>query len=367
MGASVAYFLTELGGRVLIVDRSAPGSEASAATAGTLAVQNKHLPAIPLVLRALDLWKGLSDRLGSEVEYERRGGFRVAHSDADVAKLEEGVRAQKALGVPVEMVYPPELRREAPYLSSGISAASYCPLDGMVNPFATTRALLRAARRRGALLWGNCPVERIEVRSDEEFLVHTARGAVRCNGVVLAAGAWNRDLAAGAGFNLPLNADVLQVVITDFGPPLFPHIVTHVRGNLTVKQQRATGKILIGGAWRGEGDPATGVKRVRRESLVGNLKWATETIPGIARTRLLRAWVGFEGRTPDKLLISGSLGPRNLHILGCAAGGFTLSVIAGKLAAEALVRGETEIGREFGVERFLGGSPHPETLAKESS
>jgi glycine/D-amino acid oxidase-like deaminating enzyme len=161
------------------------------------------------------------------------------------------------------------------------------------------------------------------------------------------------------GVELPLTTEILQVVITDFGPPLFPHIVTHVRGNLTLKQQKVTGKILIGGAWRGEGDLAGGVKRVRRESLVGNLKWATETIPGIARTSVLRAWVGFEGRTPDKLLMTGSIGPRRLHVLGCAAGGFTLSVIAGKLAAETMMNVDGDVAETFDVGRLLRDSPEP--------
>ena len=357
MGASVAFHLSERGVEVVLVEKSIPGSEASGATAGTLGIQNKKLAVIPMALRALDLWQGLSERLGADVEYEVRGGFRVGHGDEDGAKLEEAVTAQRALGVDAEMVYPPQLLKEAPYLSPSVSAATYCARDGMASPFATLRAFLKAAARRGAILWAPCRVTGVEVRGDRAFVVETDRGGIRCSTVIAAAGAWNLDVARMIGVELPLQTELLQAIISDFGPPVFPHIITHVRGNLTMKQQRVSGKILIGGAWPGEGDPQTGRKMVRRDSLVGNLKWATETIPAIARTRLLRSWVGFEGRTPDRMLLSGVLGPAGFYILGCAGGGFTLSPIAGQLAADYVTLGAPTIPcADMDVQRFLGAA-----------
>jgi glycine/D-amino acid oxidase-like deaminating enzyme len=121
-----------------------------------------------------------------------------------------------------------------------------------------------------------------------------------------------------------------------------------------LKQQKTTGKIILGGGWPGEGDPESGVKRVTRESLVGHLRWITKAVPGIGQRNLLRSWVGFEGRTPDKLLISGGLGPAGLFVLGCAAGGFTLCPIAGQIAADHVLTGRTPIAdQRIHVERFM--------------
>jgi glycine/D-amino acid oxidase-like deaminating enzyme len=170
-----------------------------------------------------------------------------------------------------------------------------------------------------------------------------------------------------AGVALPIATELLQVLIADSGPPLFPHIVTHIRGNLTLKQQRPSGKILIGGAWKGEGNRETGVKRIRRESLLGNLRWASETIPAVARTRVMRGWVGFEGRSPDKLLMCGPVGsPAGFHVLGVAAGGFTLSPVAGLIAAEYIATGHTTVHCEpFHVRRFLGAAAARPPLPNE--
>jgi glycine/D-amino acid oxidase-like deaminating enzyme len=336
--------------------------QASGANAGTLAVQNKKLEVVPLVSRSIDLWETLSERLEMDVEYEQRGGFRVAHTDDDGEALERAVRDQRAQGVSVEMVYPPRLFEEAPYLNRNIKAASFCPRDGMANPLTTTRAFLTAARRRGARLWQHAAVTGIEVHGDRDFTVHCERGAVRCPSVIIAAGTWIDKLARMVGVNLPITTVVMQVSITTPGPPLFRHIVTHVRGNLTLKQQKTTGKIILGGGWPGEGDPESGVKRVKRDSLMGHLRWITETIPDIAQRDLLRSWVGFEGRTPDKLLLSGKLGPDGLYVLGCSAGGFTLAPIAGQIAADCVLGGSTQVAdRRFHVERFI--TPSIQTTA----
>ena len=174
--------------------------------------------------------------------------------------------------------------------------------------------------------------------------------------MIAAAGALNVDpYARMLGIALPIRAELLQALLTDVAPPVFPHVVTHACGNLTLKQQRGSGNILIGGAWPGDGDPRSRQKRVRPESLRGNVEWAGETIPAIAHTRLLRSWVGFEGRTPDRRLLCGPLGPRGASAcLGCAAGGFTLAPIAGQIAAEFVVFGKPRIScDELNVQRFL--------------
>jgi glycine/D-amino acid oxidase-like deaminating enzyme len=356
LGASAALHLAERGLDVLLLDRSEAGLEASGANAGTLAVQNKQLAAIPFAMRAVKEWQGLGERLGMDVEYEKRGGFRVAHSEDDVKKLEASVAAQRSVGAPVEMVYPPRLFSEAPYLDPQVRAASYCPEDGMANPLAAARAFLRAARAAGARIVTQCGVRQVRPLGDHQFVLETVQGPIRCQTVLAAAGAWIGDVARTMGVVLPITSEVLQALITDFGDAIFPHVVTHVRGDLTLKQQRRTGKVLIGGAWNGEGDRGSGTKRLRRENIVGNLRRAVDTVPAIRGTRLLRAWVGFEGRTPDKLFVAGSVGrPRGFHVLGCASGGFTMSPMAGWLAAEHITGGPGAAEwKRFDVDRFLG-------------
>lgn len=358
MGLSLAWELVRRGRRVICFDRSAPGREASAATAGTLAVQNKPLGSVPLTLLALRMWRDLSRELGFDVEYEVRGGIRVAHTDDDIDRLTRSAAAQQSAGATVELVEPPKLFALAPYLSQSIRLGAYCPDDGMANPFAAVRGLVRACRAAGVQFEFQRPVERVFVSPDGNIRIQAGTLTIETPAAVLASGAWIRTLVESLRIILPVATRVQQVLITDGGPDLLPHIVTHVRGNLTLKQQAMSGKVLIGGGWTGIGDETSGVRRLARGSIVGNARAAIGTVPALAGRRLLRAWTGFEGRTPDKLPLIGPLpGIRNLHLLGCASGGLTLAPACGHLLAQRLTDQRTDLPLDaFSPERcFPGG------------
>ncbi len=373
MGLSAAWELSKRGVRVVCVDRSRPGGEASGSTAGTLAIQNKRLGAISLALEGVRRWKVLGEELGRDVEYEQRGGYRVAHTSEEVGKLEEAVDALCVLGARVEMVHPPKLFELAPYLSREVQAASYCADDGMADPFLAIRAYLTACERNGVAFQFDRAVESLDVRPDGSFTVRAAGLEVVCEKVIVAAGAWITRLCRPLGVELPLFTKIQQVMITAPTPRLFPEIVTHVSGRLTLKQQSSVGKVLVGGGWLGDGDEGgddspdaagsggdnAGQRRVdhrlRRESVTGNLDLAIRTVPALAQTQLLRAWTGVEGRSPDRLPLVGSVGePAGLHVLGCAAGGFTLAPICGVLAAQHVTGEESPLSSEqISASRFL--------------
>ena len=358
MGLSAAYELATRGQRVVCVEEGAPGRKATGSTAGTLAIQNKRLGSIPITLHSIEMWRELSERLGHDLGYEVLGGVRVADDEPTRQALEKSAAKQAELGAPVEMVYPPELFDLAPYLSRQIVAASYCREDGMGDPFATVRGYLRACRRTGRVDFRiGARVTHIEARSVESFVVWLDEGRIECGAVLVAAGAGIPRLLEPLGIDLPLSTQIQQVLITDSCPPLFPHVVTHASGNLTVKQQKMSGKVLVGGAWPGDGNLDEGEHRLRRSSVLGNARKAVRTVPALAGARLLRGWTGIEGRSPDGLPLLGPIdGASGLHILGCAAGGFTLAPACGQIAADLLLGQEPAIPhRAYLVSRFLKG------------
>jgi sarcosine oxidase, subunit beta len=340
LGGFTALSLAEQGLSVVLVERGHPGSGASGANPGTVALQNKHLGAIPLVLKSLNSWERVADRLGTDVEYERRGGLRLAETDADVEKLERAVVTQREAGVETELILQPQLASEASYLGRTVRAATFCAADGMADPLKTMRGLIRRLPELGVEIWTECPVRRIETLDDDDLRVVTDRGTVKASSVVCAAGAWTRRLLAPLGVDLPLTHEVMITSITDQAPQIFPHVLTHVRGHLTLKQQRTTGKVLIGGGWHGEGELESGVHHVNHQNLKENLRLATSIVPRLSNLQVIRSWSGIEGRSPDRLLVMGPVGPRGLFVLCAAAGGFTISPFAGELAARWVMRGD---------------------------
>jgi glycine/D-amino acid oxidase-like deaminating enzyme len=101
---------------------------------------------------------------------------------------------------------------------------------------------------------------------------------------------------------------------------------------------------MIGGGWQGVGTLADGRKALDHESLIHNLRVATEVVPGLARLAIVRSWAGYEGSTPDALPLFGRLpGQDHVYITACCRGGFTQGLIFGRLMAELVATGETSM------------------------
>lgn len=351
MGLFAALFLAEAGREVVVVDRDVPWAEASGVNAGSLAVQNKLLPLIPYTLEALRMWREMRAIIGAEIGFETPGGLRIAMDEADCQRLRRSSALQREHGVDSQWLGRAELRREAPFLSASVLAATFSPQDSYASPLLLGPALLRAVAGRGARFCGGA-----EVLGIEGACVRTSRGDVRCHAVLIAAGAWSARVARLLGVHLPLSLDVNMVSVTEPAGPTIGRIITHVRGILTLKQV-ANGTCLIGGGWQGRGDLKSGHKQMDYESLLHNLRLATAAVPGLAPLNLIRQWAGFEGVTPDSLPCLGALpGYPRVFIAACARGGWTLGPVMGRLISEVMLTGQASMPVNcFAPGRFANG------------
>jgi glycine/D-amino acid oxidase-like deaminating enzyme len=201
------------------------------------------------------------------------------------------------------------------------------------------------------------------VRSEgKQIIVETPNVSILANKAVNTAGAWAGSVGAMMGVPLPITWALNMGTITEPGQEIIPHIVTHCRGNLTVKQ--ADGRVIIGGAWRGDGDPFTGRQQINLTNIKGNLAWAYTMIPAIKSFRVLRSWSGFQGQSPDRLFMMGELPPYDgrFYAMAGGSGGFGLSPIIGEMMAEWIHKGwmaedSTENFRLYNVRRYCPDQP----------
>jgi len=354
MGCSTAYRLARRGKKVVVIEKTFPGAEASTANAGTMAVQNKEPGSIHLTLESLKLWQNLSEELDWNTDFEMRGGYRLAYTEEELNKLEKDAAIQNKLGASVEIVSQEVLRKEAPYLSPDVIAAGYCPQDSKANPLVVTSAFFRAAKRLGTIFLTNTRVTHIEVRGDMDFVVKTDAGNVKTPIIVNAANGWAGQIAQMVGCSLPVSMEVLMGTITNGGPLFIHPIITAVKGNITLKQEFPSGRIHIGGAWNGTGDCLQEVKQVDFDNLVQNLRTAVQAVPEIRNREIVRTWACYEGRSPDRLLMIGPIdSPKGFYVQCCVKGGFTLAPIVGMIMAEWLTQGKPHIPMdEYRVTRF---------------
>jgi glycine/D-amino acid oxidase-like deaminating enzyme len=90
--------------------------------------------------------------------------------------------------------------------------------DGHAEPAIAVQALARAARAAGATVIEDCAVRTLDLAAGRVAGVVTERGRVRCEKVLLAAGAWSTHFAANAGLDLPQLAVRSTVARTEPAP-----------------------------------------------------------------------------------------------------------------------------------------------------
>jgi len=106
----------------------------------------------------------------------------------------------------VSLVSPDRALQQEPHLdASKIIAAAYCPTEGRLNPFKLTLGFAHKARELGADILTHTQVTGFEVVNGEVKEVVTSYGSVKANLIILAAGAWTREIAKMAGVDIPVN------------------------------------------------------------------------------------------------------------------------------------------------------------------
>ena len=334
-GLSAALHLARAGRDVVVLDRGDAWGEASGANAGTLSQQVKHPHVMELMQMSLDLWEQEAAVFDRQVM--RCGGLRVALSGREVAMLRSSVALQQRRGLDVEFLEGRALADHAPWLGDVVLAASACPRDAYSMPLSTGPGLMKAAAAAGVRLVDRAGVRAID--PGDGCCLATPAGTVRCDILVIAAGAWSGKIAAMLGVELPLMVDVNMLTITEAAPPVLDRVVTHMGGVLSLKQY-ANGTCMIGGGWQGRGSLASGEKNIDHVRLLHNLAIAARVVPGLRNVGIQRCWSGFESVARDALPVLGRLpGHRNVFIATGARGGYSLGPALGKVVAELATTG----------------------------
>jgi glycine/D-amino acid oxidase-like deaminating enzyme len=354
IGVSAAFFLSKKDLNVALFEKSGIGREASGSNAGTMAIQNKKIKLVPFVQESHKIWAAFQKELGDEIEFRQPGGLRVAEDSEQLQLLREAFERQKSLGIELELLSADELRNFAPYIGPSVIAASFCREDARSNPLTASLAIARAAQRRGVSIHENEPVENIYVEGKNRYSIQTSKELYHTQSILNSAGVWSKQIFRMIGLDFPITLDPMQVMVTEKAPKIFPHVITHAKGNMTLKQMDS-GNVVIGGGWKSVGNAEKDIKRVKYDSMKGNIQYACRVIPTLKRLNLIRCWAGLEGRSPDFLPLLGQLKKfPGFFSACCSKGGQTLGPLLGRTIAELIIEGKSALRlEEFDVNRFV--------------
>jgi glycine oxidase len=362
IGLGIAWRLAQAGCAVAVYDRGEAGHGASWAAAGMLAAAVETEPGeealLSLTLESQRLWPDFARELeaasGISVEYRDEGTLVVALNRDDAAQLRHSYDFQKGLGLDLHWLSAAEARQREPHLKPGIAAAVWSPNDHQVENRRLGPALAVAAQRAGAELVEHCAVREVIVAGGRAAGIISQRGRAEADIVVLAAGAWSREVGGIPPACLPpvrpIKGQVLALQM-DPAAPLLRHVVWLPRAYLT---PRLDGRLIIGATVEERGFDA----RLTAGGMLALLDGAWRAVPAIEELPIAETWVGFRPGSRDDAPM---LGPSGVDRLVVATGhhrnGILLTPITAALVSAYILGGRLpELARPFSPERFSAGA-----------
>jgi glycine oxidase len=337
MGLGIAWRLAQAGCAVTVYDRAEAGHGASWAAAGMLAAAVETEPGeeqlLALTLQSQRMWPAFARELETATRislgYRDDGTIVVALTRDDVEQLRFTYEFQKSLGLELEWLSGAEARRHEPHLRPGIPGAVLSLRDHQVENRHLVRALARAAQSAGAILQEHHPVREVDVRGGRACAVLTDQIRDPADVVVLAAGAWSREILGIPAAHLPpvrpIKGQMLALRM-DPSAPLLRHVIWLPRGYLV---PRDDGRLLVGATVeeRGFEDALTA------GGLLALIEGAWRAVPAIEELPIDETWVGFRPGSRDDAPM---LGPSGIDGLVVATGHHRNGILLTPLTIETV-------------------------------
>ena len=367
-GVSTAFFLSQQGRRVVLLERGDIASEASGVNAGHIgALGWGDTPGLEshLTMGSLDLFKRIQLDMGYDIEFRQCGGLEAAQTEAQMEFAQNRVRSLREQGYTVELLGPRQAASIESAISPRLPGFIYAPLRGKANPVLATRAFASAAEQSGASILTNHRVSAVK-HDGRSYRVATQQGEFVAGELVIAAGAWSAEVGRMLGLDIPIVPVLGRMWATAPLPPTLFHALSSTESyhywsehpgdsdeppNLTHKDgvrftrhlygsQTRSGAIAFGGDRQVVGTNDSPVPDT--EGIEVNRGHASEVVPVLSAVPIERTWAGLMPFSMDGTPIIGRIPQsQGLYIVsGLASSGFGRGPMAGKLLADYIRTGE---------------------------
>lgn len=353
MGASVAYHLTKMGRRdVVLLEQGRLSCGTTWHAAGLVGQLRASESGTRLVQYSTELYAELEAETGLSSGYRQCGGVIVARTEDRMIQLRRTAASAAAYDLDCELISPEEALEHYPVMRvDDLVGAIWLPADGRANPTDLTMALAKGARQRGARIVEGVRVLDVLTAGDRVTGVRTDAGDIDAEIVVNCAGQWAKAVGAMAGVNVPLYSAEHFYVVTEAIDGVHPDlpILRDPDGYTYFKEE--VGGLVIGG-FEPEAKPWVAPDRIpypfefqlleedweHFEILMDN---ALLRIPALGHTGLKKLYNGPESFTPDNQFILGEApGCANFFVgAGFNSVGIASAGGAGRALAEWIVNG----------------------------
>ncbi|MXP57863.1 FAD-binding oxidoreductase [Pantoea sp. Taur] len=392
VGLTAALTLAERNIPVVVLEKGRIAGEQSSRNLGWIRKTSRALEDIPLAQAADRLWAGMAARVGSDVGYRQAGIMFVARNEQQMSLHEKWLSGVSTAGLDTRLLSHAQIAAQVPGGVEKWAGGIYTASDGRAEPTLAASAMANAAIARGAIIMDHCAVRGLVTSNGKVSGVMTERGEIRCDQVLLAAGAWSRRFLGNHGINLPtlpLICSVMRTkplegpaniavgapdfsfrkhqdggfIITQRGaldaPITLDHLLIGTRYMPQLRQARDNLRISLGKyfvkdlalARRWRNDRRSLFEQVRTLDPLANPALNQEAMrnlraawPVFQQAEMAESWAGVIDVTPDSNPVIGPVAsiPGLTLATGFSGHGFGTSPAAGQLAAD-LVTGHTPL------------------------
>ncbi|MGD9569318.1 MAG: NAD(P)/FAD-dependent oxidoreductase [Sedimentibacter sp.] len=233
-----------------------------------------------------------------DVEFKQSGYLLVADTDKEIEQFKKNIEVQHACGIPSKLLSLEEAREIVPYLNTDLlKGAAYCSKDGFLNPFHTTDAYYKAAKRLGVEFNTFTEVTGIKTENGKVVGVDTNKGFISTKIVVNATNAYSKNICDMIGLDIPVYSERHQILVTEPVEPMQDPMVMAFGLNFYV-QQSPEGSFIMG---RGDANEPRDLRVTSSWHFIEEMAKTIDAIlPTISKLRVVRQWAGLYNMTPDK-------------------------------------------------------------------
>jgi dimethylglycine dehydrogenase len=249
VGCSVLYHLTKFGWTdVVLVERAELTSGSTWHAAGGMHTINGDPNVAKLQKYTVELYKEIEEYSGQDIGLHMTSGLMLAATPERFDWMKSLLAKGKYAGGEARLISAEEAYEMMPLLDpKQFVGAVFDPHEGHLDPYGTTHAYAKSAKKNGAEIYLHTKVENLIPLEDGSWRVITDKGDIYAEHVVNAAGLWAREVGRMVGVELPVLAMEHMYLITEDMPEVIDFNQTTGRelmhcvdfdGEIYIRQER---------------------------------------------------------------------------------------------------------------------------------
>ncbi|MFM2366066.1 MAG: hypothetical protein RIR95_674 [Pseudomonadota bacterium] len=227
VGASCLYHLCKAGWTdCVLLEKNELTAGSTWHAAGNVPTFSSSWSIMNMQRYSAELYRGLGEAVDYPMNYHVTGSIRLAHTQERLQEFQRVVGMGRTQGMDLKILTPDEIQTYYPFLEThDVVGALYDPYDGDIDPAQLTQALAKGARQMGARIERFCPATGAR-RDGDDWVISTAKGDIRCQYVINAAGYYAREVGKWFGRDVPMMVMSHQYMLFDTVPEVEAHSKT---------------------------------------------------------------------------------------------------------------------------------------------